>query len=246
MTRRYKTPPVVEALAEVFFEGGQWDATIPGRFYELVRNEFPTVKQRNDIAVEVRLEEGASSAQTKLSEARSQFERADGSRIIQVGRNLVVVNQLRPYPHFEEWKPEVLSAVARYRELAKPTVMTRIGVRYLNRIEIPEPNYPMERYFALFPHIPKALGSTHGDFSMRLELEPGNPGHRLLVTFGSGPAELGRASLMLDFYDLAGPVKPGAFDVLGDLLEKAHANIERAFESIITDETRALFGGRIE
>lgn len=32
MGRRYKNPPVVEALCEIFFDGSQWDSTLTGLF----------------------------------------------------------------------------------------------------------------------------------------------------------------------------------------------------------------------
>jgi uncharacterized protein (TIGR04255 family) len=243
MGRAYRNPPILEALSEVFYRGSEWDGTVPGRFYEKVRDRFPRRKQRGEIEVEVQVAGGMPSTRTTPKEPRSQFEQEDGARIVQVGRDLVVLNQLRPYPHFAEWKPLAVEAATVYRQLANPTGVERIGMRYLNRIEIPETSFPMERYFTLHVHIPESLGSTHGSFVLRIELEPLHRHHHLLVTFASAPSETGASSsFMLDLYDRVTPSEPEAFERLGEYLDEGHENIERTFESIITDETRKLFG----
>ena len=53
----------------------------------------------------IAVKEGDAAQETKVvaGESRSQFSREDGSQMIQVASDLVVVNQLRPYPAFEEW-----------------------------------------------------------------------------------------------------------------------------------------------
>ena len=242
MRRRYRNPPVTEALCEVFYRGSEWDLTIPGEFYEHFRERFPKKRQRSEVEIQVQVGPGMPSAFTKPMEPRSQFEQEDGTRLLQVGRDLVVVNQLKPYPSFDEWRPVVLEAAGLYQELARPAAIARIGVRYINQIQVPESAFKMEHYFQLHPEIPAALGPGHGRFMMRVEIPPLHKGHLLVVTFGSAPSD-GESSqaLMLDLYDMV--TEPGEADVsdLDEHLAEGHDNIERAFESIITDAARELF-----
>jgi len=44
--RKYRKPPVVEALCEIYFAGSNWDETVPGRFYDRVKDNFPVKRQR--------------------------------------------------------------------------------------------------------------------------------------------------------------------------------------------------------
>jgi len=239
MGRRYPKPPVVEALCEIFTAGSAWDPTIPGMLYQRVHHRFPIRGQSRDVEIEVNVGAAAPATKVTPSEPRSRFSREDGSRMIQVGRDLVVVNQLHPYPAFEEWRPEILETLEIYRELAKPSKVGRIGLRYLNRIVIPETEVSLERYFQLYPELPKALGSLHGTFMLRIELPTETPGHQLIVTFGSAPREEeGTQAFVLDLYDLVPTLH---FDAVPVRIEEAHAHIERAFEAIITEATRALF-----
>src|SRR5436190_22414079 len=56
MTRkRYRRPPVVEALCEVSFAGSQWDDAVAGRFYDAVRGEFPKRQQITVLETEMKV-----------------------------------------------------------------------------------------------------------------------------------------------------------------------------------------------
>jgi uncharacterized protein (TIGR04255 family) len=47
MGKRYKKPPIVEALFEFqFVPGREWDLTIPGLIYKKVKRRFPNRKQQ--------------------------------------------------------------------------------------------------------------------------------------------------------------------------------------------------------
>lgn len=228
MKRSYRNPPVVEALCEVFFTGSAWDLAVPGLFYEQVRGRFPERGQREDA-------EGIST------EPRAEFWSGDRSRLVQVGRDLLVVNQLRPYPHYEDWRPIVLEMCALYREVAKPAAVERATLRYLNRIPVPE-TFQMETFFRIYAEVPKEIGGGHRAFLIRLELPALHEEHQLILTFGrANPEPESRHALMLDLYDIAKLTGPDTFAGLAQTMDEAHANIERAFEGAITDALRARF-----
>lgn len=246
MTKRkrlYREPPVIEALAEAYFEGGVIDQTLAGLFYERVRERFPAKSElgRVEFAVEV----GPRGARTEASAGppRSQFSTDDRSRMVQVGPGLVVVNQLRPYPRFEEWSTVFLEMIEHYRHIVEPASITRLGLRYIDRIVIPEVPVLLEDYFRLYPSLPPELGVEHGPFLMRIELRPRHRNHQLLVTFGSAqPEQSGEMAYMLDVYDNLPNLNSSDFTSVAAWLEEAHDNVEHAFESVITDKARQLFG----
>lgn len=241
MKRQYLNAPVIEALCEVYFRESEWDTTIPGIFYERVSDEFPNKSERMGVEIELSLAAEVLATRTRHPEPRSQFSRSDGSRMLQIGRDLLVVNQVRPYPHFGKWRPAVLDAVSLYEELAKPKGVERIGMRYINRIEIPGETLEMAEYFGLYPEIPERIGSSHGAFMMRVEVPSVHERHQLMVTFGSAPQQTkGSRAFLLDLYDMVVPTTP--IGSVEEYLDEAHENIERLFESIITDSTRTIFG----
>ncbi|MBI4566163.1 MAG: TIGR04255 family protein [Planctomycetes bacterium] len=60
--RKYRNPPVIEALCEIYFAESAWDDTIPGRFYERVRDRFPSTKQIEIHEAEVSFHTGGKAA----------------------------------------------------------------------------------------------------------------------------------------------------------------------------------------
>ena len=243
MTRRkYNNPPVQEALCEIFFSGAAWDSTVPGAFYHEIEQEYPKKGQLKEVGVEFSFSERERIAKFLENNDRMQFRKSDGSQIVQIGQNLFVVNQLKPYPRFEEWFPVVKDKFKILMKFVKPAKIEKIGVRYINRIVIPKQIVRMEEYFDIFPELPKRLGDQHGPFMLRLEVPAKHPSHRLLVTFATAPATDQNSSVFaLDLYDIyEQPITPDIEQVV-KIATEGHENIEPAFEGCIKDSLRTIF-----
>jgi len=240
--KKYKNSPIVEALCEIYFDESKWDGTLPGLFFEKVRENYPKKKELDRIGVQVNVSKEAQATQVQRGGRRIQFVKEDGSRLIQIENNLLVINQLKPYPRFEDWKPVVDQMLKYYSEVAQPKGVRRIGMRYINRIIIPAAKFKMEDYFNLYPEVPESLGAMHGKFMMRLEIIAKHKGHRLMVTFGTAPPESPETfAEMLDIYDIFVLPQPFPIENVDKYIIEAHENIEAAFENSITRKTRELF-----
>jgi uncharacterized protein (TIGR04255 family) len=241
--RHYASPPVAEALAELYFEGSSWDVTTPGSFYERVKDRFPKKARLEQIGLEVELGPGVANARMDGTGGRAVFKNEDETRLVQVGADTLVVNQLPQYPHFEAWRDVLLEMLPIYREVAAPTTIVRLGMRYINRIEIAQAYVQMEDFFRVYPEMPPEIGLAHGDFLVRLQIPARVPGHTILLTFGKAPTnEPSSHAFVLDLYDVIPLDGPGSFDMIEQRLNEAHENIEWVFEHAITDATRAIFG----
>jgi uncharacterized protein (TIGR04255 family) len=240
--QKYRKPPVVEALCELVFEGSQWDDAVLGQFYDRVKDKFPKRRQMDIQQAQFVVSPQGQSAGIQRLPAQMQFLDAAESALLQLRQDLLVVNQLRPYPNFEGWEPNIYSALKVYWELTKPKGIRRIGLRYINRIIIPETSVRMEDYFNIYPQLPKEVGEVHGDFMIRVELPGQGEGHTVLVTFATAPPEQkGQTAHLLDFYDIFQPDSLlSEADVQAEA-RKARVNINTAFEGSITDKLRALF-----
>jgi uncharacterized protein (TIGR04255 family) len=241
--RSYRKPPVVEALCEIYFADSTWDDTIPGAFYERVKDEFPRKQQREIQEAQITLGQGTASAGVQRLPPWMQFLSENSNLMIQVAENLLVVNQLPPYRHFEDWEQVVYKALDVYEEVALPQRVARIGLRYINRIEISGTKISMEDYFTIYPQLPQSLGNTHGPFLVRVEVPQAEQGHTVLITFGTPvppqPME-GKQAFMLDLYDMASLDIPLDEIELKKEIQRAHNNVVMAFEDSITDQLRDL------
>ncbi len=241
--RKYRKPPVVEALCEVYFANSKWDDTIPGAFYEQVKAEFPDKKQRQIQEAQIALGRGAASAGVQTLPPWMQFVTEEGDRMIQISENLLVVNQMCPYPHFEEWEPIVYHALDIYNDLAQPQKVTQVGLRYINRIQLSGTSIDMGEYFRIYPQLPDPLGNTHGPFLVRVEVPQDDTGHSVLITFGTDttPANTQENQIfMLDLYDIIKlEIDPIEIE-LSKQVQYAHENLVKAFEGSITDNLREI------
>ncbi len=242
--RRYRKPPVIEALYEIYFSGSSWDDTVPGTFYERVKEDYPKKQQKRIQETEIKMELEHAMAGVRLLFPWMQFVSDEKHRMIQVARDLVVVNQLAPYPHFEEWETEIYRAFRIYTELAEPKTISRLGMRYINRVVIPQGTVRMEDYFTIYPNLPKRCGDSHGSFLVRVEVPEEDSGHRVVITFGNAPpppAERPAQAFVLDLYDIVLVDEPPDEERLRARVHQAHDNLVMAFEDSITDCLRALF-----
>jgi len=242
--RRYRKPPVIEALCEIYFADSMWDDTVPGAFYERVKQDFPDKRQREIQEAQIALGPAGATAGVRRLPPWMQFISEKGDRMIQIARDLLVVNQLQPYPHFERWEPAVHSALKIYKELTQPKKVARLGLRYINRVVIPGALVQMEDYFTIYPNLPPGLGDTHGSFLVRVEVPQREHGHTVLITFGPAAPPQPKQDeqvFTLDLYDILqrdGPLEEIDFRVE---IQRAHNNVVVAFEDSITDRLRALF-----
>lgn len=243
MNRRYNNPPVEEALCDFQFIPGQpWDMTIPGLLYEKIRDEFPIKEQQMGLGIGFRPKEGGIEQRVEIPQ-RMQFLRSDKSSLVQVGRDLLTINQLKPYPTWETFKPMILQNLKIYQAIAKPKGLRRIGLRYINKITFEE--YPIEAtdYFNYYPTIPTGLPQMHEAFHVKVEIPYEDGGDRLLLTFSTAtPGKSQALTLVLDLdYIMAIPERV-PIDQADAWVEKAHKIVEAAFEACVTDKCRNLFG----
>lgn len=242
--RRYRKPPVIEALCEIYSAGSSWDDTVPGTFYERVKSDFPQKQQRTIQEAQITLGPEQAAAGVRQLPPWMQFVSDEKHRMIQLAQDLLVVNQLAPYPHFEEWEPDVYQALRVYRELAQPKNVARLGLRYINRVLIPAKQIKMEDYFTIYPNLPQRLGDMHGSFLVRVEVPQSGQAHTVVITFGTAPpppaSDAGQA-FMLDLYDILTINQPVDEQAIKRELRHAHDNIVVAFEDSVTDKLRTLF-----
>ncbi|MBU2622318.1 MAG: TIGR04255 family protein [Proteobacteria bacterium] len=242
MGKRYKNPPLVEALCEFYFQGSHWDDAVPGLLYEKIKPSYPQRRQLEQVGVKIDISAESESITKKRGQPRIQFVSDDKSRLVQMAKDLLVVNHLKPYPQFEKWEPDIEAILKEYVSLTQPSGIARFGVRYINNIVLPYTSIRMEDYFRIYPQLPEAVGQSHGPFMLRIEIPGKTTGHRFLATFGnSAPQAPDSLAFMLDLYDIYDGGMPLECKNIHDEIRKAHDNVETVFESAITDKLRDLF-----
>lgn len=233
--RKYKNPPILEAVCEIRFMPDQkWDFTVPGILYEKIKAEFPEKES-------VSFPRG-NSAQGELAVFRSR----KNNTMVRVGTKIPILSiiQQKPYSTWHEFRPKIANAYSELRAIDGVEIkgVQRIGLLYVNLIEIPKKSVNLVDYFKyglnLGDSLPKdprtfLVGSDFSFFEgrdvCRVQLASAKPSRD----------ELFAVRLDLDYY-LSKPQAVSPEGVL-EWVETAHQKVEEIFEGCITDRARELF-----
>lgn len=242
MDKKYSNPPIVEALCEFQFIPRQpWDITIPGLLYEKIKEQFPEKQQQVGFGVEVRPEDRKLEQRIEMTQ-RMRFLRSDKTALVQVGPDLLAINHLKPYPTWHAFKPLILQNLEKYQKIANPKGFKRIGLRYINKIEFSIESIELSDYFNYYAFTPKGLPQVHDAFNVHVEIPYGERNEYLLLTLRKViPEHPETISIVLDLDYITAKSESVPSERVPDWLENAHTNIEKAFESCITDKCRNFF-----
>jgi uncharacterized protein (TIGR04255 family) len=249
MTRRqYSNPPIVEAVCEFRFAPGQaWNLTVPGLFYEKIKDSYPgEPQQQNLIAAEVLAGQLPANPEFALRSSLNKllFQSANATRLVGIGPDTLSIHSLRPYQGWDEFKQNIDQAFQVYLDVVKPIGVTRIALRYINQIDIPSnEEIKLNDYFTVYPQLPEeGVPSRMSAFSTRLELIYPDTPIKLVLNLSDAVPPPGQIVIILDLEIFQEWVEKSLH--LQEALSNLYVLKQRegqAFENLITDRTRELF-----
>jgi uncharacterized protein (TIGR04255 family) len=226
--KQYNNPPLIEVVCEFQFEPSP--EKIP---YALLLAKFWKGKMKAAFPQAIQ--------PTEPPKPRDRFASENGKTFVQIGENLLVVNQLPPYYGWEQFEPVVVDCFREYARHWRPLRVERAAVHYLNKIDIPQLEFNLDKYLNLlvlppFPNKPvmnisasyTVCGARESDVVVTTlrQLSSANPeGTSFLITW--------------DYYTNGG--LPADTDQLQSWLGDAHDFQRELFVSTLTDECRKLF-----
>jgi uncharacterized protein (TIGR04255 family) len=217
-----------------------WDLTIPGLFYERVKDDFSQREQRLVHEAELTREPQGLQHQIRTTERILLFA-PDRKMLIQLGPRLLVINALKPYPGWEGFKPRIRKAWEALQQVVEVRGLERIGLRYINQIELPTQEANLEEYFEFYPFVGKRLPQRMVSFISGAEFPYAEDRDRCRVQLITPAAAKESKIAILDIdYFLARPRAIEMSEVL-DWIEEAHSRVEEIFEGCITDKLRGIF-----
>jgi len=243
--RKYKNPPIEEALVEFRFVPSQeWDLTIPGKLHQhpAIKDNYPG-KPRQQKVVEAAFQTGIEqppSFAVREGIGRIQLLNDDGKRLLSLGPDVLSVNILRPYDNWENFRPRVEAALTAYRDVANPKAVSRVGVRYINKVTLPKVEIDLGTYFCYRPPTASGLPDRMAGFMSRVEYVYYD-GVKLILTQASIEAPTGSSAFLLDLDTIWEGPEPLSLDAVMATVDVLHEREGVAFEATITDEARKVF-----
>jgi uncharacterized protein (TIGR04255 family) len=248
MTRRqYPNPPIEEAVCEFrFAPGPAWNLTVPGLFYEKIRDVYPgEPRQQNLLQAELQIEPVPANPELSFRNdfIKLLFESADAKKLVGVGANLLSIHSLRPYEGWESFSKRIDEAFYAYLDVAKPVGVKRIALRYINRIAVAvNQDIELSEYFTVYPQLPDGVPSRISGFLTRTESIYEDIPIRLAITLSDDAPPAGQVVFILDLEaSQEWSERPLAIEEALSSLYELKQREGQVFENLITDRTRELF-----
>ena len=243
MAKKMKQPPLAEAICEFRFGFEAWDWTIPGQLFERIKRDFPSRSQVKSLGIEIKAGGQQPSTTVHTVPERVQFSRKDKSATVQMGPGLLAINRLQPYEDWNEFLCLILATYTHYSEVAESLQLSRIGLRYINRLDTDPSRQAIGDLITLDPPLHGALDMPLNTFHQRYELTNEQPRGILIHQTGIVVSD-GAPKIMLDL-DFVSSGVPDAEDMpaIKQWLDDAHDCVEAAFiASLNSDLYQRLTG----
>ena len=249
--RRYRYPPIEEALCEFrFVPDSNWDLTIPGKLQNELGEEYSgKSKEQRVLKFGLQVTEGGpSNIEQEDGLLKVQLATQDGRRTIGIGSNVISIHMLRPYQYpesienngWDEFQTRIKLALNAYRKVTNAESVVRVGVRYINKIVIPDSNVKVEEYLSCANLELEGLPEYYGDFYSRVDYVYEDK-VKLKLSYGLLNSSSSSVECLLDldaiWQDGSSIAIEGSMQIASDL----HERVSSVFESVITDKARELF-----
>ena len=237
-TKKYKKPPLIEAVFELFFQTNNWNPAIPGTFYSRIRSRYPIITQSGgEFGISlgnqgVRIDGGNNNL--------TQFKSSDNSSVIQLSNNLLTVNQLPRYDGWESYRKMIVDAINHLFETLEITLITRVGLRAINKIDIGSHSYEnFKNHFHVYPTLPASTSENLNLIQINYET-PFDKNQMLAVNLRTlRKGENYRAPVLFQLYFTK--LTPLNRANVEEWIDTAHEELYGAFDSILTSDCKKTF-----
>lgn len=240
----YKHPPITEAVIGINFSLPIKQADISS-VNKKFHSYYPHYQAVSNVSFAVEL----SNKQVKKSTADinqehgHRFSTADMTQLLLLWPSSFSLSQLAPYQGWDNFFDRFVKNWGVWKRVVGFQPISRIGVRYINRIDIPVtgPIIEHEEFLNIYPKLPDMLNPLEA-YAIQTSSHLKDIDCRLLLNSAVVPSPiLGRASFLLDL-DISKEIDlPQNDNDIFDLLQKIHIQKNAVFETCVSNRARELF-----
>lgn len=167
----------------------------------------------------------------------------DISEIALIWPSAFIVSQLAPYPGWDTFFARFVRDWKVWKRISVFRNVIQIGVRYINRIDVPIENGIIEEseFLNVYPRTPTSFGYLHG-YGVQARLYVDDIDCNLNITSSAVPSPLiGHGSFLLDIDVFKTSNPPQNDREIHELLNRIRVKKNETFEACITNRARELF-----
>lgn len=176
----FPNAPITEALLDIRVQlPSEIDLDKLKTFYDPIKERFPQKQDRISVQAGFQISpEGPTTLPTSSKQDGYLFRSTTENKVVQARLDGFTFNKLKPYEKWESFRDEARNLWNSYFKLANPVKVTRIALRYINRIEIPLPINNFKEYILTTPEIAPDLPQGLSQFFMNIVI----PNHKIEAT----------------------------------------------------------------
>lgn len=241
----YPHAPIAEAVIDIRVtlpESVDLDAL--AKVGDAESSAYPIARKRMEYQSEMSFADEQVTTTDSTQQVGHVFVSTDEKQVFQSRLDGFSFSRLAPYESWEPVETEAFRLWRVYRDVTKPEAITRVAVRYINRIPLPSSDpFELDQYLRTFPEISSDLPQLVESYLMQVQI-PLPEYSATLMMIQTTLVQPDGYFLVLD-NDVAKlvdePYSKGTDDkILHWLRELRHAKNE-VFEASITNKTRRLF-----
>jgi uncharacterized protein (TIGR04255 family) len=172
-----------------------------------------------------------------------RFQSEDQKYIAQFNRDGFALSRLEPYQSWDMFQAEAMRLWDGYAESVKPTQIHRVGLRYVNLIQLSAGELNFGEYLDLAPSTPKILDlPVSGFFHLNVVVVPNYPYTVNVIKTVQPPPTAGAGNGLILDIDVA-TTRPFDYDdtKLKNHLAEMRWIKNKVFEGAITQKSKEMF-----
>jgi uncharacterized protein (TIGR04255 family) len=206
-----------------------------------LETDYPSRRDQIFLEGELSLDPDAPPAIGSRTQLGYIFSSDDGRHVFQARLDGFAFSRLAPYQNWESFRDEARRLWNIYRSITHLEVITRIAVRYINRLDLPLPVNDFKEYLRTAPEISSDLPQGLSGYFMQLQIPQEDMPGMLILNQALAPITTpDTAPIILDIDLFQSEAIPNNENDLWDLFERLRHRKNKIFEACITEKMREL------
>ena len=241
MTPHYPNPPITEAVIDIQVRARVSVEALEGA--NAGESNYPKADKLNETTGSMRFAPDTGPVATASSQPLGNMYRSvDELHIYQARLNGFTLSRLARYPGWVVFSSEARRLWEKYKAVADAIEITRVALRYVNRIDMPLPLSSFSDYLRTSPELSPDLPQGLSGYFMQLGLPlPDDDCDAIINETIIESTKPGVVSVVLDIDVFRTREVPQTDTSLWAMLEVLRHAKNRVFEACITDRARELF-----
>jgi uncharacterized protein (TIGR04255 family) len=239
---RYDRDPITEAVIDIHVAGEVEERQIE-KVAQRLKKKYPNSQPLNELQFLLDATGEALAVEQEKRKRGLRLSTDDQSEVVLVKSGSLTTARLPPYPGWDTLFGNARDNWSVWRSATPAFGVSRIGVRYINRIDLPGGSIRLEDYLKFHPRVGEGILGPMMGYLMQATVPTYRPEWvaRLTSTLITPPPVPDCNSVLLDIDVFRLGDLPRKEDELWAVVDEAHALKNDLFERCITDATRERF-----